>query len=172
MKHKNCRDVAEIIGIVSIVAGLVLVAWEVRQANSIAKTQMVMGLAAEANEFNSATFENAEVAELVAAIYDPNHSEYTDAQEAMMSAVAWHFANLFWSAQRAYDNGLLGDDDILMYQSSMAWHIENMPAMRPWYKVVYNTAPWLRDMFVFQPLVELACGTPTPCGDIEVPNSP
>jgi hypothetical protein len=134
MKSKNWREVAEIVGIVSIVVGLVLVAWEVRQANNIAKTQMVMDLAAEANEFNSATFENTEVAELVAAIYDPNHSEYTDAQEAMMSAVAWHFANLFWSAQRAYDNGLLGDDDILMYQSSLAWHIENMPSMRPWYR--------------------------------------
>jgi hypothetical protein len=153
MKSKNWREVAEIVGIVSIVVGLVLVAWEVRQANNIAKTQMVMDLAAEANEFNSATFENTEVAELVAAIYDPNHSEYTDAQEAMMSAVAWHFANLFWSAQRAYDNGLLG-----------------MPSMRPWYKVVYNTAPWLRDMFVFQPLVELACGSPTPCGDLAADN--
>ena len=168
MNNKNWRDVAEIVGIVSIVAGLVLVALEVRQANNIAKTQMVMDLAAEANEFNSATFENAEVAELVAAIYDPDHSEYTDAQQAMMSAVAWHFANLFWSAQRAYDNGLLGEDDILMYQSSLAWHIENMPAMRPWYKVVYNTAPWLRDMFVFQPLVELACGSKTPCGDLPI----
>ncbi len=138
MKNKNWRDVAEIVGIVSIVAGLVLVAWEVRQANNIATTQMVMDLAAQANEFNSATFENAEVAELVAAIYDPNHSEYTDAQQAMMSAVAWH--------------------------------IENMPAMRPWYKVVYNTAPWLRDMFVFQPLVELACGSRTPCGDLTTDN--
>jgi CheY-specific phosphatase CheX len=59
MKNKNWRDVAEIVGIVSIVAGLVLVAWEVRQANNIAKTQMVMDLAAEANEFNSATFESA-----------------------------------------------------------------------------------------------------------------
>ena len=166
MKNKNWRDVAEIIGIVSIVAGLILVAWEVRQANNIAKTQMVMDLATQANEFNSATYENAEVAELVAAIYDPNYSDYSEVQEAMMSAVAWHFANIFWSAQRAHDNGLLGDDDILMYQSSMAWHIENMPAMRPAYKVVYDTAPWLREMFVFQPLVELACGSKSSCGDL------
>lgn len=67
MKNRNWRDVAEIIGIVSIVAGLILVAWEVRQANNIAKTQMVMELVAQANEFNSATYENEEVANLVAA---------------------------------------------------------------------------------------------------------
>ena len=50
MKSKNWRDVAEIVGVISIVAGLVLVAWEVRQANNIAATQMVMDLAAQANE--------------------------------------------------------------------------------------------------------------------------
>lgn len=62
MNSKKWGDVAEIIGIVSIVAGLILVAWEVRQANNIAKTQMVMDFAAQANEFNSGTYESAEVA--------------------------------------------------------------------------------------------------------------
>jgi len=47
MKNQNWHDVAEIVGIVSIVTGLVLVAWKVRQANNIAKTQMVMDLAAD-----------------------------------------------------------------------------------------------------------------------------
>ena len=166
MKNKNWRDVAEVAGIISIVAGLILVAWEVRQANNIAKTQMVMELAAQANEFNGATYENAELAKLVAAISSPNYFEYSEAQEAMMTAAAWHFANIFWSAQRAHDNGLLGDDDILMYQSSLAWHIENMPGLKPSYKAIYDTAPWLRDMFVFQPLVELACGSRKSCGDL------
>ena len=118
MKNKNWRDVAEIVGIVSVVAGLILVAWEIRQANNIAKAQMVMELAAQANEFNSSTYENPDVAELVAAISDPGHTDFTETQESMMTGVAWHFANVFWSAQRAHDNGLLGDDDILMYQAS------------------------------------------------------
>ena len=84
----------------------------------------------------------------------------------MMSATAWHFANIFWSAQRAHDSGLLDDKDILMYRSSMAWHIENHPGLRPAFKTVYATAPWLRDMFVFEPLVELACGSKRVCGDV------
>jgi hypothetical protein len=166
MKYRNLRDVAEIVGIVSIVMGLILVAWEVRQANNIAKAQMVLDLAAQANEFNSATYGNSEVAELVALISDPNHIDFSDAQQAKMTATAWHFANIFWSAQRAYDNGLLGDDDILMYQSSLAWHIENHPGLRPAFKSVYDTAPWLRDMFVFQPIVELACESEEECDDL------
>ena len=165
MNNKNWRDAAEIVGMISIVAGLILVAWEIRQANDIAKAQMVMDIAAQANEFNSATFANPDVADLVAAASDPEHVEFSETQESMMTATAWHFANIFWSAQKAYDNGLLGDDDILMYQASMAWHIENHPGMRPAFINVYDTAPWLRDMFVFQPLVELACASRRDCVD-------
>ena len=155
MKKTRWRDVAEIVGLICIVGGLVQVAWEVRQANDIAKAQMVMDLAAQANEFNSATFSNPEVADLAAAIADPNHTGYSKTQESMMSGVAWHFSNIFWSAQRAYDNGVLDDDDIQMYQSSLAWHLENHPGLKSAYKTVYDTAPWLRDMYVFRPLVEL-----------------
>jgi len=166
MKNKNWRDVAEVVGMISIVAGLILVALEVRQANNIAKVQMVMDIAAQANEFNSATYGNPEVAELVTAVSDPSQVDFSETQKSMMTATAWHFANVFWSAQRAHDSGLLGDDDIVMYQSSLAWHIENMPGLRPAYKAIYETAPWVRDMFVFQPLVELACGFESDCADL------
>ena len=78
-------------------------------------------------------------------------------QKAMMTGVAWHFTNIFWSAKRAYDNGLLGDDDIQNYRASVAWHIDNHPVLKPAFMVVYDTAPWIRDMYVFQPLVEMVC---------------
>ena len=166
MKNKNWGSFAELIGVASIVAGLILVAWEIHQANNIAKAQMVMDLAAQANEFNSATFGNPDVAELAAAIADPNHFEFSETQESMMSGVAWHFTNIFWSAQRAYDNGLLGDDDIQNYQSSVAWHIENHPGLKPAFMTVYDTAPWIRDMYVFQPLVEMVCESRDDCLDL------
>ena len=165
MNNKNWRNIAELIGIVSIVAGLALVAWEINQANNIAKAQMVMDLAAQANEFNSATFGNLEVAELAKAMSDPNHNDISEIQESMMAGVAWHFTNVFWSAQRAYDNGVLGDDDIRNYQASMAWHIENHPGLKPTFMIVYDTAPWLRDMYVFQPLVEMVCESRKNCVD-------
>ena len=165
MNNKNWRNIVELVGIISIVAGLALVAWEINQANNIAKAQMVMDLAAQANEFNSATFGNPEVAELAKAMSDPNHDDISEIQESMMSGVAWHFTNVFWSAQRAYDNGVLGDDDIRNYQASVAWHIENHPGLKPTFMIVYDTAPWLRDMYVFQPLVEMVCESRKNCVD-------
>jgi hypothetical protein len=166
MKYKNWRDVTEIIGIISIVVGLILVAWEVRQANNIAKAQMVLDIAAQANEFNSATYGNPDVANLVTAISDPDYTDYSETQKSMINGTAWHFTNIFWSAQKAYDSGLLGDDDIFMYQSSLAWHLENLPGLKPAYKAIYKTTPWIRDMYVFRPLVEFFCESENDCIDL------
>jgi len=165
MKNKNCGNLAEIIGIVSIVAGLILVAWEIHQANNIAKAQMVMDLAAQANEFNSSTFDNPDVADLLAAISDPDRVDVSETQRSMMTGVTWHFVNIFWSAQRAYDSGLLGNDDILMYQSSLAWILEHRPGLRAGFVTIYDTAPWIRDMYVFQPLAEISCQSKNDCVD-------
>ena len=159
MKNMTWKDWAEFIGILSIVAGLVMVAWEIRQANNIARAQMVMDIAAQANEFNSSAFENPDVADLLTVISNPEQGDVSDTQQSMINSVAQHFANTFWAAQRAHDNGVLGDEDILMYQSSLAWHLENLPGLRRAYVTIYDTQPWLREMYVFQPLAKIAGGT-------------
>jgi len=166
MKNKSWGSFAEIIGLVSIVAGLILVAWEIHQANNIAKAQMVMDLAAQANEFNSATFENPDVADLLTAISDQDQVDVSETQRSMMTGVTWHFTNIFWSAQKAYDSGLLGDDDILMYQSSLAWMLEYRPGLREGFISIHDTSPWIRDMYVFQPLADISCKSKNDCVDL------
>jgi hypothetical protein len=170
MKDRNWRNVAELVGMVSIVAGLVLVAWEIRQANNIARAQMVMDINSQANEFNTATYEIPDVADLAAAISNPDYVEYSKTQKSMMRGVAWHFSNIFWVAQIAYDNGLLGEDEIRNYRSSVAWHIENHPGLQPAFIFIYDTAPWIREMYVFEPLVEMVCDTRGDCVDTPADN--
>jgi len=88
MNKLNWVNIAELIGIVSIVAGFALVAWEIRQANNIARAQMVMDLASQANEFNSYTFENPDVAELLKAMTLPDQVNVSDTQRSMMVGVS------------------------------------------------------------------------------------
>ena len=159
MKNMTWKDWAEFIGILSIVAGLAMVAWEINQANNIAKAQMVMDLAGQANEFNSSAFANPDVADLLSVISDSAEVDVSDTQAAMITSVAQHFVNIFWAAQRAHDNGVLGDDDILMYQASLAWHLENLPGLRTAYRRIFETTPWVREMYVFQPLARMASGS-------------
>ena len=119
---------------------------------------MVMDLATQANEFNSSAFANSDVADLLTVISDPEGVDVSETQKSMIRSVAQHFVNVFWAAQRAHDTGVLGDDDIFMYQSSMAWHLENLPGLRPAYMSIFDTQPWLREMYVFQPLAGAASG--------------
>lgn len=35
---------------------------------------------------------------LVAAISDPDHVSVSETQQSRMTAAAWHFVNIFWSA--------------------------------------------------------------------------
>ena len=80
MKNMDWRNLAELIGIGSIVPGLILVAWEIHHPNNIAKAQMVMDPATKSNEFNSSTFENPVVADLLAAMSGPDQLNVSDTQ--------------------------------------------------------------------------------------------
>jgi len=152
MKPKNLRDLAELIGLVSIVIGLLLVAWEIRQANKIARAEVVMNLAEQYNEFNASRFENPEVAELSNMLLNPDRYEISDTDRSRMAGVAWHFGNILWSAQIAHDNGLLSLDDLSIYQSHLSWMLEYMPGLAEEFTFMWNTTGEMKGVYVFKPL--------------------
>jgi len=53
-----------------------------------------------------------------------------------------------------------------MYQYSLAWHLENLPGLKPAYKAIYKTTPWIRDMYVFRPSIEISCESENDCIDL------
>jgi hypothetical protein len=113
---------------------------------------------------NSSTFENPAVADLPAAMSDPDQLNVSDTQKSMLVGASWHFVNIFWAAQKADDSGLL-DDDLLMYQSSVAWILGHRPGRRTGLMDIFETTPWIRDMQVFLPLAEISCQSKNGCGD-------
>jgi len=143
---------AEIIGLLSIVAGLLLVAWEVRQANNIARAEAVMNLTEQWNEFNISWFENPEVARLSQYVMAPDQHEISPVDHSRIKGMAWHFTNIFWSAQIAYENGLLGDADIKNYQSDLLWMTEFMPGLNAEFAHIYETSPYMHGVFIFEPI--------------------
>lgn len=152
MKKMGLRAISEIIGTVSIVAGLLLVAWEVHQANNIAKAEVVLQLAAQYNEFNSARFQSPAVADLSLAMLGRNEQELSDTDRSMMAGAAWHFGNIAWSAQVAHDSGLLSRAELDKYRDDLAWMIEYMPGLREEFAFMYKSMPNVRNEYVFQPI--------------------
>jgi hypothetical protein len=161
MKSKYWRDLVEIVAVLSVVAGLLLVAWEIRQANGIAKAQTVMELAAQYNTFNSARFENPEVARLALMLLEPDKFVITETEASMMSGVVYQFHNILWSAQIAYDSGLLSHADLTKYRSDLVWMLTYMPGLIPEFITAYETQPSIQNAYVFEPLAELVAKLPT-----------
>ena len=152
MKPINWRILAEVVGVLSIVIGLMMVAWEIRQANKIARADIVMSLAEQYNQFNSSRFENPDVAELSNMLLNPDQFEITDTDRSRMAGAAWHFANILWSAQIAHDNGLLSEEDLATYQSHLAWMLEYMPGLADEFVFMWNTTGGMKGVYVFEPL--------------------
>ena len=156
MTSKYWRDWLEIVVALSVVGGLLLVAWEIRQANGIARAQTVLELAAGYNEINSARFEDPEVARLVLLLQYPDKYEVSDIEASMITGLAFHIHNILWSAQIAYDNGLLTLEDIDIYRNDLEQSFEDWPRILPDLINIYRSQPGKKAAYVFEPLAEKA----------------
>ncbi len=155
MKKVSWNSIAEMIVLVSIVGGLLLVAWEIRQANNIARAEAVMNLTEQWNVFNTSWFENPEVARLSQYVMAPDQHEISPVDHSRITGMAWHFTNIFWAAQIAYENGLLRDADIKNYQSDLLWMTEFMPGLNADFVHIYETTPYMHGVFIFDPIEQL-----------------
>jgi hypothetical protein len=160
MKNSHLRETVEIIGVISIVASLLLVAWEVRQANRIASAQIEMQLAQGFNEMNMSRAMTPDFARLFPKLNSPGNHLVTATEESQLQGLAWHFTNLYYSAQIAHDNGLLDK-----YQLDLAQTLDRFPGLHEPFRQIYDSFPELRSMPVFQPLRELEAGQLLPEAD-------
>ena len=154
MRSKYWRDLLEIVAALSIVGGLLLVAWEIRQANGIARAQTVLELTTGYNQLNSARFENSEFARLNILLQNPDQHEITEIEASMITGLAYHLHNILWSAQIAHDNGILTLDDLDTYRNDLEQILEGMPGLIPDFINIYRTQPGKQKAYVFEPLAE------------------
>ena len=104
MKPKHWRTLAEVFGEISIVVGLLLVAWEIRQANHIAKAEVVMHLAEQYNQFNSARFADPAVGELSIMLLNPDQFDMNGTDEDLFFLSNGHISPVWYSvlSRRGY----------------------------------------------------------------------
>ena len=155
MKNRHLRETVEIIGVISIVASLLLVAWEVRQSNRIAAAQVEMQLANGFNALNMSRATVPDFARLFPKMNAPGNHLVTATEESQLQGLAWHFVNLYYSAQIAHDNGLLDVEGLDMYRQDLARTLDRFPGLHAAFLQIYGSFPDMRSMPVFQPLRDL-----------------
>ncbi len=119
MTIERWRGWLELISVLAVVGGLLVVAFELRQANRIARAQTVMELSAAHNVLNSTRFANSDFARLHSLMHDPDKHEIDEDDAWKITGVAYYLHNTLWSAQSAYDNGILSIDDLANYRNDL-----------------------------------------------------
>ena len=155
MKDVNWREIVEIVGVVSIVGSLLVLATEVRQSNSIASAAMEMSIAEEYNKINFERATNAEFAKLYAKMADPASHLITATENEQIEGLAWHYLNIYWSAQAAHDNGLMSDEQLQGYAADLGMLLKQSPALQDQFITISELVPGMSATPVFAAINEL-----------------
>ena len=169
MKNSHLREIVEIVGVIGVVASLLLVAWEIRQANRIAAAEIEMQLAGSFNDMNLTRATAPDFAKLFPKMTAPENHLVTATEQSQLTGLAWHFVNLYYAAQIAHDSGLLDAQRLGVYRQDLAQTLDRFPGLQPAFLQIYGDFPELREMPVFEPLGGLQA--PRPPADPATPAS-
>ena len=152
MKDRHLRAIVEIVGVISIVAALLLVAWEIHRANriAVAEIEMRLGEGFEALHLRRAT--TPDFAKLYPKMRAPGNHLVTANEESQIEGLAEHLVDMYYAAQVAYDNGLLGTQGLESYRQDFAETLEQLPGLAPALARIHDAAPDMQAMPMFQPL--------------------
>lgn len=155
MYRKHLREAVEIVGVISIVASLLLVAWELRLSNQVAKTEIVLRLASQLNDIHEKR-SSPEVAKLYPKLIAPQSHLITATENSQMEGLAWHYVNIFTSAQIAYDDGVMDREQFGRYIAGVELLVKAYPGLHPHLVTIFARLPDIHSMEVMQPVATLA----------------
>jgi hypothetical protein len=152
MDRRYWRETVEIVGIVSIVASLLLVAWEIHRANSIAVAGLELELAQGFDEMRGARAIAPDFARLFPKLGAPEGHLITATEASQAKGLARHIIEIYRSAQIAHERGLLEDARLSIYISDLASLVESYPGLVPYLLEIHDADQEIRNMPVFQPI--------------------
>lgn len=156
MKKDHWREFVEVLGIVSIVAMLLLVAWELRETNRIARADAGAAVATRIGQIHLRRMSDPNFAQLFPKIAAPNAHLITATEASRIDGLARYVVSAFTSAQHAFDAGMIDADALRHYRHQLDSLLEEYPGLRRYVVNVYRARPELGDAAVFAGLAEPA----------------
>jgi len=152
MEQKHWREMVEIIGVLSIVASVLLLAWEVKQSNHIAKAELELQLSDMYNQIHHSRATNTDVAKLFAKIDNPVNQLFTATDLSQMDGLTWHYVNLYWIIQSSFENGMLDQAGLDDYKSDLANLLETYPALANQFIETFEEYAPIHNKEIFEPI--------------------
>jgi hypothetical protein len=165
MKQNHWREMVEIVGVLSIVAAILLLASEVRQSNHIAQAKIEIDISQLYNEVNISRATDPDVAKLFAKVQDPGSHLLTATDLSQIEGLAWHYLNNFLIIQLAFDQGLVNQIDFDSYKSDIALIAAANPALISEWREILEQDPSLSDKEIFTPISDMFAAMDTEAAD-------
>ena len=165
MKQRHWREMVEIVGVLSIVAAILLLASEVRQSNRIAQAKIEIDVSQLYNQVNMSRATDPDFAKLFAKVQDPESHLLTATDLSQIVGLAWHYLNNFLLIQWAFDNGLIDQVDFDSYKADIALIATANPALiSQWMEILEQHSP-LSDKEIFAPITDIFATMDTEASD-------
>ena len=152
MNDKHLREFVEIVGVISIVAALLLVAWEIHEANRLAAADIEIRLDHGFDELNLRRATTPDFAKLFPKLSAPENHLVTATEESQIEGLAQHLLDICYSAQVAHDRGLIDPRELESYRQDLMRTLDRLPGLIPAMLRIHESNPAMRTMPVFQPL--------------------
>ena len=123
---------------IGVLAGIVFLAIEIQQSNNIAQGNAGAELMQLSMSLNASFYENSEVAELAVKLAYVG-SVLTAEEEQKARFLAYNKTNLWQSAEYAYINGLIGENEITNFSQDITDNFNMFPGLIPHWKFISDT---------------------------------
>ena len=166
MKQTNWRELVEVLGVVSIVAALFLIALELREANRIeyriAEAQTQIALSERLAGMLAAHARDPELAKLYAKVSAERGHLITATDESQIQALARQYLNFYRTVQISYDNGLLPAQQLAMHANNLAALLQTYPGLKEALQTGLGELGEHGSTAVFKPLNDALAGATGP----------
>ncbi len=151
----NNKQLIEIIGLVAVVASLLLLTYELRQANQIARTNARFEMTDSYASLNESVYTNPELAELISKLRNSDFVPSAQEREQIW-AYLLRTTNTWIAAEFAYNNGQYPEEVFQGTLEDADKFLKDYPGMHPFWSEYLEDYPTLASNFQVYAIVEEA----------------
>ena len=152
MKHERAKQLRELIGLAAVVLSLLLVAFEIRQANRIAQATATYEIVRDINQFNDMGITDPVFADLLVRLKDEDFIP-SEIQKKQAQLLSYRFLNVWTTQEMAYRNGLFTEDQFSLTRSDVLTVMNDYPALLPYWTVALSGQPDFAAYEALQPIL-------------------
>jgi len=147
------RMAMEVVGVVAVAGSMLLVAYQIQQANRIAQATILYEIVRDINEYNSIGASDPAFAGLLVQL-SGDQSELSQIQAQQAKSLAFRFLNIWVVQEVAFRNGLYTDDLFELTKADVINVLSAYPKLRPFMATAMQSRPGYADYEALQPIIE------------------